>query len=411
MNSQAGAPPDSFSVEGQNWGFPTYNWDVMARDSYSWWKKRLEKMSEYFDAYRIDHVLGFFRIWEIPKSQVKGLMGHFNPAIPFKYNELSDFGLKFDYYRYATPYIRYYMLKEMFPGKEKTVMKKFLNSTEFEVFTLKEEFNTQAKIEKYFEENTEDESIKNGLLSLVSEVLFIEDPIMKEQFHPRISAQFTYSYKALSQSEKESFNRIYDNFYYERHNDFWKWKAMKKLPELISATNMLCCAEDLGMIPACVPEVLNTLRMCTLEIQRMPKDPSVRFGTPADYPYLSVCSTGTHDTSTIREWWEEDRNSTQEYFNAVLHQQGKAPEKCEPWICELIIKQHLESNSILTILPLQDYLSIDGKIRINNPQDERINIPANPKHYWRYRMHITLEDLAGNKDFNTHLLKLIKESR
>ena len=88
LDSQAGAPPDDFSVLGQNWGLPTYKWDVMARDGYAWWKARFRKMSEYFDAYRIDHVLGFFRIWQIPMDAVHGLLGVFNPALPFSPDEL-----------------------------------------------------------------------------------------------------------------------------------------------------------------------------------------------------------------------------------------------------------------------------------------------------------------------------------
>jgi 4-alpha-glucanotransferase len=410
MNSQAGAPPDSFSANGQNWGFPTYNWEEMAKDNYSWWKKRLEKMSEYFDAYRIDHVLGFFRIWEIPDDQVKGLMGHFSPALPFKYDELLRWGYKFDYHRDVKPFIRYYMLKEMFPGKEKYVMDTFLESKEYEVFTLKPEFDTQKKIEKYFEDK-DDDNLKDGLEALVSEVLFVEDPVQRGEFHPRISAQFTYSYKALSESDKIAYNALYNHFFYKRHNDFWKAKAMTKLPELISATNMLCCAEDLGMIPECVPEVLKILRICTLEIQRMPKDPSVRFADPAHYPYLSVCTTGTHDTSTIRGWWEEDKKMSQEYYNAVLHESGKAPESCEAWICEKIIRQHIHSSSMLTILPIQDWFSIYDEMRTETPDSQRINIPSNPKHYWRYRLNIALEDLLNNKNFNDYLVKVINESK
>lgn len=409
MNSQAGAPPDDFSVNGQNWGFPTYNWDALANDDYSWWKKRFSKMAEYFDAYRIDHVLGFFRIWEIPSEQVTGLMGHFSPALPFGYDEMIRSGFHFDYYRHAKPFIRYYMLQEMFREQTPRVMEEFLDSTEYDVFTLKPQFDTQRKIESYFAGRGE-ESLKEGLQALVSEVLFLEDPKQKGRFHPRISAQFTYSYKALSNEEKDAYNRLYDHFFYQRHNGFWRARAMKKLPEIISATNMLSCAEDLGMIPSCVPEVLGILRLCTLEIQRMPKDPAITFADPAHYPYLSVCTTGTHDTSTIRGWWEENREATQKYFNSVLGESGPAPQFCEPWICEKIVTAHLHSSSMLTILPLQDYLSIDSKIRVENPASERINIPANPKHYWRYRMHISVEELLKEDSFNLKLSNLIKNS-
>lgn len=88
MNGQAGAPPDAFSTNGQNWGMPTYNWDVMAKDNYSWWQKRFRKMAEYFTAYRIDHILGFFRIWEIPYHSIHGLLGQFVPSLPMSKDEI-----------------------------------------------------------------------------------------------------------------------------------------------------------------------------------------------------------------------------------------------------------------------------------------------------------------------------------
>ncbi len=84
LDSQAGAPPDAFATEGQNWGFPTYNWEEMAKYDYKWWRERLTHMSRYFDAYRIDHILGFFRIWEIPIEYSQGTMGHFSPALPLE---------------------------------------------------------------------------------------------------------------------------------------------------------------------------------------------------------------------------------------------------------------------------------------------------------------------------------------
>lgn len=112
----------------------------------------------------------------------------------------------------------------------------------------------------------------------------------------------------------------------------------------------------------------------------------------------------------IRQWWEEDRGATQRYYNEVLHQHGEAPYFAEPWVCDRIVDLHLQSPSMLCILPLQDWLSIDGSMRRQNPRDEQINVPANSRHYWRYRMHITLEDLAANTEFNQYLLSKIRHS-
>ncbi len=411
MDSQAGAPPDAFSANGQNWGFPTYNWEKMASDGYIWWKKRFSKMSEYFDAYRIDHVLGFFRIWEIPAGQIYGLMGHFNPALPYRYEDLLNFGYNFNYERDAKPFIRYYQLKEMFGEKCEYVQKTFLDTNELDIYTLKPEFDTQKKISQWFSETGNKETnIMEGLMALVSEVLFLEDPRYMGCFHPRISAQYTYSYNALTQEQKKAYNALYDEFFYKRNNDFWKSHALAKLPELISATNMLTCAEDLGMIPSCVPEVLSMLRILTLEIQRMPKDPKQTFGNPAWYPYLCVCTTGTHDTSTLRGWWEEDSKISEKYFREMLGFTDEVPHSCEPWIVEAIVTQHLNSPAMLTVLPVQDWFDTVAILRNGTPEDERINIPSNPKHYWRYRIKITLEELLKKDSFNSHIASLIKES-
>ncbi len=405
MGVQAGAPPDDFSVNGQNWGFPTYNWDKMSEDGYSWWKARFRKMAEYFDAYRIDHVLGFFRIWQIPVSQTKGLMGYFSPALPMNYDEITSYGFNFDYHRHACPYIRYYQIREMFGDDAEYVMNTFLDSPAYEIFTLKEEFNTQRKIEDYFK--GEESYIKDGLQTLVSEVLFLEDEQRQGYFHPRISAKSTYSYKALNDEEKRAYETLYNHFFYERHNDFWGRSAMRRLPEVISATNMLTCAEDLGMIPACVPEVMESLRMLSLEIFRMPKDPKQAFANPAHYPYMSVSTTGTHDTSTLRSWWEEERQVSEQFFHEMLGDWGNPPYFCEPWLSRRIIEQHTRGNAMLTILPLQDWLSIDGNLRAQDPAAERINVPANPKHYWRYRMHISVEQLLKEHELNAELRTLI----
>ena len=325
MDSQAGAPPDAFSADGQNWGFPTYNWEEMAKDGYAWWKARLRKMSEYFDAFRIDHILGFFRIWQIPVPEKSGLAGYFSPALPYSADELRSWG-------YGNRMDR-----------------------------------------------------------------FIEDPHRPGWYHPRIDAK--------------DLGDLYIDFFYRRHNEFWKHNAMDKLSALLGSTNMLACGEDLGMIPACVPEVMQRLNILSLEIQRMPKDPAQTFADPAHYPYGCVCTTSTHDMSPIRAWWEEDRSLSQRFYNEALGCGGAAPYFCEPWVCRRIVEQHLWSPAMLVILPLQDWLSISPELRYKgNPADERINVPAIPRYHWDYRMHLSLEELLAAKDFNTDVATLVKSS-
>lgn len=414
MDCQAGAPPDDFSVLGQNWGFPTYNWEEMARDGFAWWKARFRKMAEYFDAYRIDHVLGFFRIWQIPMDAIHGLLGIFNPALPFTPDELRN---SYDFWinpeNHVKPYIADWFIKEYFADHTDEARRRFLVRMGDGRYRLKPEFDTQRKIADYFATQEKDEKntrLCNGLLGLVENVLFIEDPYEKGKYHPRISAQFNYAYKALNDYERWCFDRLYNDFFYRRHNDFWYGKAMWKLPPLIDSTDMLVCAEDLGMIPACVPAVMRELEILSLEIQRMPKDPNTEFGDTWSYPYYSVCTTSTHDMGGIRQWWEEDRAASQRFFNNVLHDRGQAPYYAEPWVCDQIVEQHLKSPSMLCILPLQDWLSIDGNLRRENPLEEQINVPANSRHYWRYRMHMTVEALLKANEYNNYLLGKIKES-
>ncbi len=409
LDSQAGAPPDDFSVLGQNWFLPTYNWDEIAKDGYRWWKSRFRKMAEYFDAYRIDHILGFFRIWEIPCSALHGLLGHFNPALPFSVEELSARGFNFDADLYTHPYVRDYMLGEIFGEYTDDVRRKYLSSLGNGCYGLRPEVGTQQKVAALFagKDDERSKTVRDGLMQLLDEVLFIEDPIKRGYYHPRISASQSYIYRSLPDYQRYAFDALYTDFYYYRHNDFWYGEAMKKLPPLLSATDMLVCGEDLGMIPHCVPTVMKQLQILSLEVQRMPKTQNSLFGDTWHYPYLSVATTSTHDMSGIRGWWEEDRAHMQEFYNHVLGFDGPMPYFCEPYVCERIIDQHLESPSMLVVLPLQDWLSMDGTLRRENPQEERINVPAINPYYWRYRMHLTIEQLLAATAFNDKIREKI----
>lgn len=339
MNGQTGAPPDAFSDDGQNWGFPTYNWDVMAKDGYKWWLRRMRKMAEYFSAYRIDHILGFFRIWEIPMPYKSGLMGHFSPALPMSREDIESWGV---------PFVEDMYLKDL------------------------------------------------------------KDPL---RYHLRISAKKEDSYKAFSPDERCAFDRLFEYFFYHRHNQFWYEEAMKKLPVLTRSTQMIVCGEDLGMVPECVHWVMNELGILSLEIQSMSKNMWHEFGVLQEYPALSVCTISSHDTPTLRGWWEEDIDRAQRFYNNALKIYGKAPEKAPGWLCEKIVRQHLECPSILCILALQDWFSVDEIIRYPEASEERINVPSDSHNYWRYRMHITLEDLMNNTAFNEKILGIIKETR
>jgi len=416
MDSQAGAPPDDFSSKGQNWRFPTYNWHEMAKDNYAWWQQRLQQLSHYFDAFRIDHILGFFRIWEIPSLHTEGLMGYFNPSLPYYREEIQNRGIWFDEKRLCKPYIREHFLYERFGDLTDFVKANYLVESGYQCYELHPDYDTQHKVEERLRIEPDAspawrsriERITQGLFSLIAEVIFIPAPgTGGNAFYPRHSLHFTRSYMEIDNHTKHLINELYLDYFYHRNEEFWKGKAMEKLPVLKKATNMLLCGEDLGMVPACVPSVMNELGILSLEVQRMPKDPKVRFGHPSAYPYMSVATPSSHDTSTIRGWWEENFAQSQQFYTEILGNTGEAPYFCEAWVVKQIISQHLYSPSMWSIFAIQDILGMDAKIRLQNAGAERINNPGNPNHYWRYRMHINLEDLMDQTDFNTEIRELL----
>ena len=310
LDSSAGAPPDYFSQDGQNWGFPTYNWYEMAKDDYAWWKSRLRKMSQYFDAFRIDHILGFFRIWEIPAEQKSGLMGHFNPALPYSADEI------------------------------------------------------------YF-------------MRLPREGLFHEDPRHPGFWQPLIKPDTS----RLEWWQKDRFDALYTDFFYHRHDEFWRRNAERKLPELLSASGMLACGEDLGMVPDCVPGVMDHWKILSLEMTQMDKGHG--------WPTLSVCATSSHDMSTLR------------MQNAEAGKGDMAP-----WEVKRILWNHLSSRSMLAIFPLQDWVAIDENLRRKDFMEERVNQPADPNHHWRFRFHLPISELTSEKasELNVQIEGLLKDS-
>ena len=324
LDVQVGAPPDAFSSEGQNWGFPSYNWDAMAKDGYAWWRRRLQVMARYFDAYH--HILGFFRIWEIPKATGESLLGHFSPALPLSAEEIGNHGFWF---------------------------------------------------------------VRNEHVTHDINTLFIPDPYDNEKYHPRIELHNTSLYRYLSYEQKHAIDRIYEDYYYYRNNDFWKQKALEKLPAIIHATSMIACGEDLGMIPACVPEVMQELGIMSLEVQRLPKISDHQFVSTEDLPENCVYTTGTHDMPTLRGWLAEDRVRTRQFLDSLDLDDRKVTAKT----LKKVMEKHLDSPSKWNIYPLQDLLDLDEKNWSPNPMDDQINVPANAKNQWKWRMRMNLETL------------------
>lgn len=416
MDAQAGAPPDDFAIKGQNWGFPTYNWERMEQDGFDWWKKRFHQMSNYFDTFRIDHILGFFRIWQIPIHAVEGIMGYFNPAIPVGIQEFADRGIWFDRARFCQPYITEELLKELFGREAQWVKEQFLEVTEKGRWQLKAAYTTQRQIAQYAKEQAAkgqplSDHLRQGLYDLLSNVLFFEvEGSNGTQFHPRYAMEHTHAFRDLDLHTQQQLRELYIDYFWKRQNEFWRSQALRRLPAIKRATNMLICGEDLGMVPACVPGVMKDLGILSLEIQRMPKEPGTEFFHPKNAPYLSVITPATHDMSTIRGWWEEDRHRTQRFYNYLLGHYGEAPHCCEAWIVKEIVLQHLYSPAMWSIFQVQDLLGMNEKLRRENPHEERINVPAISPYYWRYRMHLYLEELLEEKMFNREFRNYIEHA-
>ena len=410
LDAQTGAPPDAFSQNGQNWGFPTYNWKSGLVE---WFHRRLKWMEQYFDAIRIDHILGFFRIWEIPEDAVFGILGHFSPSLPMTVGEIEYFGLPFRKELFTRPFINDRVLDKLFGLHAPYVREHFLVARSYGLYDIKAEYDTQKKVQKAFDGRTDENSlwIRDGLYRLISGVLFLEDPQQPEMYHPRIGVIGEPVFDALTAEEKDAFMRLYNNYYYQRHNFFWGGEAIRKITDVFGTTRMLCCGEDLGMLPDCVAPVLDQLRVLTLEIQSMPKQNGYEFAHLDANPYRSVATISTHDMSPLRLWWSESPERTQRYYVSMLQKQGRAPEQLPAHLAEEIIGRHLYCPSMLCLLSLQDWLAMDGELRGKNPRDERINVPSDPYNRWKYRMHITIEELLKADKYNNKVKTMIQRSK
>lgn len=404
LDKQAGAPPDDFSDAGQNWNFPTYNWPQMSMDNYAWWRQRMEHLSNYFDAVRIDHILGFFRIWSIPLHSQNALLGYFVKAKALQPQHFTQAGLYFNKERFTQPFITNDILENYFGDQVAWINEIFLNGEKF-----KPQFETQEAIANYFAANPHKAALQPKLNKLLADVILIEEE--GNGFHFRIHMYKTASFKALPLAEQQILKSLYDAYFYQHQNKLWKDEGIEKLQALKSASNeMLLCGEDLGMVPDFVPDTLEHLQILCLQVERMPKKETEIFASPATAPYATVVTPGTHDMSTLRGWWEEDRDISRNYYQQQLQHAGEPPAFAEAEICEQIIEKHLQSPAIFSVFLMQDILASNASLRKENPHTERINIPANANHYWNYRMHISLEAIMKEKDWLKQIKQLVKNN-
>ncbi len=411
--ASAGTTPDTSYPNGQVWGIPTYNWDALMADGCRWWHNRLEHTAQYFDAIRIDHVLGYFRIWEIPDHAKHAQLGHFSPSLPMDAGEIEYFGLTFHKELFTKPFITDKILARLFGIHADYVRSNFLESKGYNLYDLREEYGTQRKIEAALGGKTDENSIwiREGLYRLLDDVLFIEDTKHPGMYHPRINAYREPIFTTLGSEEKDAFMRIYNHYYYQRHNMFWGTQAMKRLQNVLKGTRMLVCGEDLGMLPDCVEPVLDTLRILSTELQTLPKQPGFEFAHLGAYPYRSMATTSTHDMSPLRLWWEENREAAMRFYVTMLQKEGRAPEHLPTQTAEEIIARHLYCPSMLCVLPVQDWLAMSAELRSANVRQERVNTPSDHYNRWEYRMTQTIEELMEADQFNRKIKTMITRSK
>lgn len=397
LSDRAGAPPDMFSYSGQNWGFPTYRWDVLEQDGFKWWRDRLAEAAKFYHAYRIDHVLGFFRIWAIPECERTGILGHFSPAIPLTETNLSAAGFRKETVAYLqNPNFSREQLREFLGMATDTCVERYFELLPFtnDRYVLKEEFRSEGAIIA----SGEEQSVKDGLLKVLWNRVFVPGT-PEGKFYP-----FWYWYNApvlgtLPQGEQESLrNLIRANE--AAQESLWYANGKKLLSVLAQATDMTVCAEDLGAVPRCVPQVLSELRINSLRVERWTRNwdaPSQPYYELSEYPRLSVATTSVHDTSTLLGLWKERDFDRNYFWSNHLHLDGPAPESLSPDTVRLLIRNIFKANSLFCIPPIQDFLALSARLSPANPEDERVNTPGTvgPQN-WTYRMPCTIEALEEN---------------
>ncbi|KAI8466522.1 MAG: cytosolic 4-alpha-glucanotransferase [Monoraphidium minutum] len=416
MDKSTGAPPDMFDPNGQNWGFPTYDWERMAEDGYAWWRSRLTHMAQYFHAYRIDHILGFCRIWEVPGDCATGLLGHFRPSVPITRRELEARGVR-NHERLTRPYIREHLLAKTFgPELATEVAARYLveDPAQPGSFSFRPQYESEKAIAAIAPREGSPEwlvaevaATRAGLLALRQNVVLLRDDTDPDAFYPRFALMSSSSFKELDPSQRAVLQQMHEEYYFRRQDDLWRAHALRTLPVLLGATDMLVCGEDLGFVPACLPPVMQELGLVGLRIQRMPAQPGCEFNNPAAYPYLSVASPSCHDVTPLRAWYEEDPERRERFYYTMLGGAGLPPPECGPDISRLVVQQHCNCPSALCMLPIQDVLALVQRYCSRPARDEIINDPTKTKHYWRYRMQVTVEELRDDGELVALLQDLL----
>jgi 4-alpha-glucanotransferase len=408
----AGAPPDMYSPNGQNWGFPIYDWEAQAKDDYAWWRNRLKTAGKYYQAYRIDHVLGFFRIWASSRRDNSSIQGRFIPAVPVSLRDLAGLGFDEPRVRWISqPHLPsgeiWNALRDGIPDpngvdpEAERIFSQALDRIGREELWL---FKDTIRGEKDIEALDLHPVARNYLLGAWHNRLFLE--YEKGLFAPMWFYRNSRAYFSLSGEERDGLEKLLEKNRVESEK-IWEKQGEKLLKVLIASSPMLPCAEDLGAVPGCVPKVLTKLKILGLRVVRWFRDWNVE-GQPyipfEDYPELSVCTLAVHDSSTVREWW--DREADQEHFCGFIGEPS-LPKIYNPGTAKILLHQAAAAASRFRVFQIQDLLHLSPKWYAPDPGSERINIPGTANDFnWTYRLPALISELSRDKNLINAVQKL-----
>ncbi|MDR0553846.1 MAG: 4-alpha-glucanotransferase [Treponema sp.] len=408
LDLSAGAPPDMYSPDGQRWGFPTYNWEVQAKDNYAFWRSRLKAAEKYYQAYRIDHILGFFRIWASPMGDNTSALGRFIPYIPITRKELEGMGYDAGRIRWLSqPHIPtgevWDALRKNWAGGfreediaacAEQVFSRALDQIRGEDLWV---FKPAIQGEKDIDALGLHTAARSYLINVWHNRLFLE--YEAGNFFPVWYYRDSRAYASLSESEKQALNTLIQKRQ-EASEKIWEKQGQQLLSTLLSASSMLPCAEDLGAVPDCVPKILTKLKIFGLRVVRWFRDWG-KDGSPyipfEDYPEMSVCTPAVHDSSTVREWWE--REAEQELFSGFLGVPS-LPKIYNPGTAKTILYKTAAAASRFRVFQIQDLLHCSPKWYAEDPASERINVPGTLNEFnWGYRLPASIAEIAQDTVF------------
>jgi 4-alpha-glucanotransferase len=415
----AGAPPDMYSPEGQNWGFPIFNWEAQEKDNFSWWRKRLETAGKYYKAYRIDHVLGFFRIWASSRrdNSNSSVLGRFVPYKPITSGDLRKMGYDKNRIRWLSrPHIptgeiwdvlrnnrSASFTEEKISAAAEKVFLKALERVNNEELWL---FKKKIKGEKDIVNLGLDASLHGYLFNKWHDRVFLE--YEKGRFFPVWYYRDVTAWKTLSGEEQKNLEALVERQRIKSEKA-WAVQGKKLLTILSESSHMLPCAEDLGAVPECVPKVLSKLKILGLRVVRWFRiwDKNGQPYIPFDeYPALSVCTPAVHDSSTVREWWEKEVN--QQQFSGFIGVPS-LPKKYNPGTAKIILSKVSSARSRFRVFQIQDLLHLSNKWYSADPAQERINVPGTLNDFnWTYRLSAQIEEIAKDKELIAAVAELSK---